>query len=183
MSEKSLRAVFFDRDGVLNDAVIVNGKPHPPSSLDELHIADEASTALSALARSGFALIGVTNQPDVARGTQSREVVEQINASIRRALPIQEILTCFHDDRDSCTCRKPKPGLLFEAARRYSIDLAASFMIGDRWKDVEAGHRAGCRTVLIGSGYGQPPPALPVHREQSLIRAACWILEVVRQGE
>ena len=100
-------------------------------------------------------MIGITNQPDVARGTQTREIVEQINAFLLDRLPIEEIFVCYHDNHDQCDCRKPKPGLIIAAAQKYKIDLNNSFMIGDRWTDVEAGRRAGCKTFFIDYEYNE----------------------------
>lgn len=171
------RAVFLDRDGVLNRAIVKNGTPHPPATLAELEIVPDASKALEALRAAGFLLIGVTNQPDVARGTQRREVAEAINAALLAVLPLQEMLVCYHDDPDGCDCRKPLPGLLIQAAARYGIDLPLSFMIGDRWKDVETGHRAGCTTVLIGCGYEEMRPDIASnYTVYSLSEAAARIL-------
>jgi len=173
----SRQAVFLDRDGVLNRALVRNGKPYPPTSLAELEIPSEVPEALATLKSAGFLLIGVTNQPDVARGTQRREVVEAINAALLAALPVSEIVVCYHDDRDKCSCRKPRPGLLLWAAAKYGIALSVSFMIGDRWRDVEAGRRAGCRTLLLDYGYQEkeigPPPDCLV---SSLPEATAWIL-------
>src|SRR5262249_39432347 len=118
MREPLRRAVFLDRDGVLNRAIVRNGTPHPPATLAELEIAPDASRALDDLKAAGFLLIGVTNQPDVARGNQSRAVVESINAALLASLPLQEILVCYHDDGDGCDCRKPRPGLLFQGSVR-----------------------------------------------------------------
>ncbi len=172
------RAVFLDRDGVLNRAAVRDGKPHPPATLAELEVLPDTPKALEALHGAGFALIGVTNQPDVARGAQRRETVEAINASLLRGLPLSEILVCYHDDADGCECRKPRPGLLRRAAARHGIDLFASFMVGDRWRDVEAGRRAGCATLFIDYGYaeayrGEGRPDRVVH---SVGEAADWIL-------
>ncbi len=172
------RAVFLDRDGVLNRAIVRNGKPYPPAALRELEIVPDAPAALRALKAAGSLLIGVTNQPDVARGTQRREVVDAINAALLAGLPLDEMLVCYHDDGDGCACRKPSPGLLIEAAARHGIDLSGSFMIGDRWKDIEAGRRAGCATILIGHGYAEAGPGggPPDYTAHSLADAAAWIL-------
>jgi D-glycero-D-manno-heptose 1,7-bisphosphate phosphatase len=170
------RAVFFDRDGVLNEAVVRDGRPYPPSSVAEVRVMPGAADALARLARAGFLLIGVTNQPDIARGRQRRDVVDAINAAIRTALPLDDLRMCPHDTPDGCACRKPKPGMLVDAAAEHGIDLAASVMVGDRWTDIEAGRRAGCRTVLIGDGYGEPS-AGPADAHVALIGAAAsWIL-------
>jgi len=170
-------AVFLDRDGVLNRSVVRGGKPFPPASVEELEILPGVPEALTKLKESGFLLIGATNQPDVARGTQSREVVEKIHVARLSALPLDEILVCYHDDSDNCRCRKPQPGLLLEAAEKYSISLESSFMVGDRWKDIQAGRNAGCRTVFIDYGYAEKYPGNPPDfTASSLIGAVDWIL-------
>ncbi len=171
------RAVFLDRDGVINRAVVRVGKPYPPGSDSEMEIDPDAPTALALLKQAGFLLLVVTNQPDVARGAQRRETVEAIHARLREALPIDDVYTCYHDDADGCACRKPKPGLLLEGAARHGVDLSASFLVGDRWRDIDAGHAAGCRTVWIDRGYGERGPSSPAAaRVASLREAANWIL-------
>jgi D-glycero-D-manno-heptose 1,7-bisphosphate phosphatase len=178
VSENRNRAVFLDRDGVINRPVIRNGKPYPPATVEELEIPPDVPGALARLKSAGFFLIGVTNQPDVARGAQRREVVEAIHASLLRDLPLDEILTCYHDDPDDCWCRKPRPGLLLAAAARYNVDAGSSFMVGDRWRDVEAGRNAGCRTVFIECGYAEKSPEhLPDLIVRSLAEAVDWILD------
>jgi D-glycero-D-manno-heptose 1,7-bisphosphate phosphatase len=158
VTQQQRKAVFFDRDGVLNDAVVQKGKPYPPSTLDELHIDEQAASQLNRLVKEGFLLIGITNQPDVARGTQTREVVESINEAIAKVLPITEIRVCYHDDADHCRCRKPEPGLLLDASLEHDIDLSSSYMVGDRWRDIEAAKRAGCRAIWIDRGYREKQP-------------------------
>lgn len=175
-------AVFLDRDGVINEANVRRGLPYPPASIEDLRLVSEAPSALHDLSSAGFLLVVITNQPDVARGTQRREVVEEINRSLLSSLPLHDILVCYHSDGD-CSCRKPKPGLLLEAARRHRIELSRSFMIGDRWRDIEAGHNAGCFPVWIDRGYQERgfvrPPAA---RVESLRQASDWILQFTRKG-
>jgi D-glycero-D-manno-heptose 1,7-bisphosphate phosphatase len=169
-------AVFLDRDGVVNDAVVRNGLPYPPANLSELRIASDVPAALAKLQAAGFVLLVVTNQPDVARGTVSLQMVEAINARLRAALLLDGIYMCTHDGAE-CDCRKPKAGLLLEAARDFNIDLQHSWMIGDRWKDVEAGRRAGVRTVFIDRAYAEDfRTAPPNARVASLSAAADHIL-------
>jgi len=182
------RAVFLDRDGVLNRAFIHDdGKSHPPASPDELEILPGVAKACMTLRQAGFLLIVVTNQPDVARGAQSRDVVEAINDALRRQIPIDDIRVCYHDDPDDCACRKPRPGLLLEAANVWEIDLSSSFMVGDRWKDIEAGRRAGCKTVLVSGVYTEAARSRPDFHIASLQEAADWILkhdtELTQGGE
>ncbi len=149
------RAVFLDRDGVLNKAIIRDGKPYPPANLKEVVIIPGAKSALPILKGNDFFLIGITNQPDVARGIQEREIVESINNYLLHQLPILEFFVCYHDDNDNCDCRKPRPGLILQAAEKYEIDLTKSYMVGDRWKDIEAGKRAGCKTIFIDYKYDE----------------------------
>jgi D-glycero-D-manno-heptose 1,7-bisphosphate phosphatase len=173
---RSRRAVFLDRDGVINRAIVRNGKPYPPNSLAELEILPGVPEALAQLKAVGFRLIVVTNQPDVARGKTTRAEVEAMHAVLQAQLPIDELRTCYHDTADDCDCRKPKPGLLIAAARDSQLDLAASYMIGDRWRDIEAGQRAGCTSLFIDYQYAEPQPSEPCLRIASLTEAVEWIL-------
>ena len=173
-------AVFLDRDGVLNEAIVRNGRPYSPRDPSELIITEGACAALEELKREGFLLIVATNQPDIARGKASRVDVDKINAQLAAILPLDAIEVCEHDDQAQCDCRKPKPGMILRAQQKLDIDLARSFMVGDRWRDIEAGRRAGCRTVLIGEGYGEPFPCAPTVKVGSLPRAASWIIEQSR---
>lgn len=149
------RAVFLDRDGVINRAVIRSGKPHAPERLDEFELLSGVSEALDALHGGGYLLIVTTNQPDVGAGRIPGPVVETIHRHLRDTLPLDDVRVCYHTDADACSCRKPKPGMLTDAARDWDIDLSSSVMVGDRWRDVGAGKAAGCRTVLVESGYDE----------------------------
>ena len=176
-------AVFLDRDGVLNESFTgPDGVPRLPPGLDEFVLVPGAHDGCQELRSLGFLLIVATNQPDVARGTQRREVVEAIHRHLREAVDVDDVRVCYHDDADRCDCRKPKPGLLLTAARDWGVDLTSSFMIGDRWRDVEAGHRAGCATVLIEGGQAAPMSVEPTVRVHSLDGAVRWSREQVRQG-
>jgi len=182
MTERLRPAVFLDRDGVLNRSIVRGGKPYPPRSLAELEVLPGVPEALGRLRRAGFLLVGVTNQPDVARGTQRREVVEAINAALSAALPLDDIVTCY-DDGDSPR-RKPNPGMILEAAAKHNIALGHSFLIGDRWKDIEAGRRAGCRTVLLDYQYqeAKPPSITSDFITGDITTAAHWILATSAEG-
>ena len=173
-------AVFLDRDGVLNEATVRNGKPYPPRDLSELVITHGAGAALEGLKREGFLLIVVTNQPDVARGKANRADVDKINAQFAAILPLDAIEVCEHDDKRECDCRKPKPGMILRTREKFGVDLTGSFMVGDRWRDIEAGRRAGCRTILIGDGYGETFPCEPTIKLASLPGAASWIIQQIR---
>jgi D-sedoheptulose 7-phosphate isomerase len=170
-------AVFLDRDGVINRPVVRDGKPFSPSSLEELELLPEVASSLRDLKAHGFPLIVITNQPDVARGIQTRAVVESMHQALSSSLPIDDIFVCYHDNADHCSCRKPLPGLLFEAQRKHNIDLSRSFFVGDRWRDIDAGHAAGCKTAFIDYDYDERKPAQPPEATvHSLREAAEWIL-------
>jgi D-glycero-D-manno-heptose 1,7-bisphosphate phosphatase len=169
-------AVFLDRDGVINRVLIRGGRPYPPDRLDDLVLLPGVVEAAEALRGAGFALLVATNQPDVATGRQRREVVEALHEQIRARVPLDEIKVCYHIDADGCACRKPKPGMLLEASAEWSVDLARSFMVGDRWRDISAGSAAGCRTILVGDGYGETFPVAPDASAGSLREAAGLIL-------
>lgn len=172
----SRRAVFLDRDGVINRAIVREGKPYPPAGLEELEILPGVGEALAQLKAAGFVLVVVSNQPDVARGATARETVEIINAKLAESLPVDDFRMCYHDGGNGCDCRKPRPGMLLAAARDHGIDLSASFMVGDRWRDVEAGQRAGCRTLFIDYAYDERQPEVCDYRVKSLADAAKIIL-------
>ena len=174
---KPARAVFFDRDGVLNDAVVREGLPYPPASLEELRIPPSVPGLVARLRAAGFLAIGVTNQPDVARGQQTREMADALSRAVGERVALDALLVCYHDDAAGCRCRKPQPGLLEAAAARFGIDLSDSIMVGDRWRDIEAGRRARCRTVFIDYDYREakpmPPPDTTV---RSLEEGVAWVL-------
>lgn len=170
------RAVFLDRDGVINRAIVREGKPYPPADLAALEILPGVPEALRALHHAGLLLIVVTNQPDVARGTTPQHVVEAINSHLAATLPIDEFRTCYHDSGDGCDCRKPLPGALLHAARLHGIELGNSYMVGDRWRDIEAGQRAGCKTIFIDYGYDEKQPESVDYRVSTLGEAATIIL-------
>ncbi len=178
------RAVFLDRDGVINAAVVRDGLPYPPAGLAELHILPGVELALLRLKAAGFTTIVVTNQPDVARGTRTRAAVEEINRWLAGRLALDDFRVCYHDNSDHCNCRKPAPGLLQAAAQDFGLDLAASYMVGDRWRDIEAGQRAGCGTILIDYHYAESHPIHPDIVVSSLAEAVDWILDrALRKGE
>ena len=170
------RAVFLDRDGVINRPIVRDGKPYPPASIAELEILPGVDEALRKLHDANYLLVVVTNQPDVARGTAKREDVELINAFLSSHLTIDDFKTCYHDSLDKCTCRKPLPGALFEAAQEHNIDLSKSFMVGDRWRDIEAGASAGCKTFFINYLYAEQIPDTPDFIVTSLLEAKNIIL-------
>jgi len=152
--------VFLDRDGVLNKSVVREGKPYPPDSVEELEVYADVPAGCERLKHAGFLLVVVTNQPDVGRRRQTRAVVEAINKKLSVIIPaLDRFEVCFHagaDYGEPCDCRKPKAGMLYRAATALEIDLPSSFMIGDRWQDVDCARAAGCRAIFIDHGYTEP---------------------------
>jgi len=171
------RAVFLDRDGVINRVIVRDGKPYPPASLVELEILPGVHEALQKLHDANYLLVVVTNQPDVARGIAKKEDVELMNDFLSSKLPLDDFKTCYHDSGDKCRCRKPLPGALLEAAQEHNIDLSKSFMVGDRWRDIEAGASAGCKTFFINYRYAEQKPDAPDFIVSSLLEAKKIILE------
>lgn len=171
------RAVFLDRDGVVNRTILRNGKPYPPATLEQFALLPGVEGAVRALREAGFLVVIVTNQPDVATGAQQRAVVEAMHHQLRVSGLFDDIKVCYHTDADGCECRKPKPGMLLEAAREWRIDPLLSFMVGDRWRDVAAGKAAGCYTFLVDYNYAEPRAQEPDATVATLEEAALVILQ------
>ena len=172
------RAVFLDRDGVINRGVVRAGHPFAPFSLSEFEVLPGVPEALASLRAAGFLLVVTTNQPDVARGDARREQVEQIHAFMRTRLALDDIRVCYHDDRDGCACRKPKPGMIIAAAVEHAIQLQSSFMVGDRWRDIGSGKNAGCTTILVNA-FPEEKRVEPDVELADLLSAAEWILQKI----
>jgi D-glycero-D-manno-heptose 1,7-bisphosphate phosphatase len=155
--EVAQRAVFLDRDGVINRIAVRNGMPHPPSHVEEFELYEDVPDGCVRLKAANFLLVVITNQPDVGRGTQSREAVEAMNRKMQSALPfLDRIEICYHAGEhygQPCGCRKPRPGLILRAAADLNINPKRSYVIGDRWRDVDCARAAGCRAILIERGY------------------------------
>ena len=169
------RAVFLDRDGVINQTIFRDGKARAPDHLHQFEFLPGVPAAIAKLKEAGFLTIVVTNQPDVARGWQQKHVVEAMNEKVMAELQVDDLKTCFHDDEHDCLCRKPKPGMLEASALEWDIDLRQSFMIGDRLGDIQAGNAAGCVSILVGPGDSQNSDILAELRVSSLTEAAAWI--------
>ena len=169
------KALFLDRDGVINQAIIRNNKGYAPGSVEELRLVDGILEVTQYFKKRGFLIIGVTNQPDVVRGKFPLESVLSINKKLMELVPLDEIFVCFHDDKDACECRKPRPGLLTDAAKKYDIDCTKSIIIGDRWKDVAAGLACGCQTVFLDYEYDEkyegPRAHLTIKNLQELLQS------------
>lgn len=165
------RAVFLDRDGVINKARLVNGVPAPPETIFDVEILEGVNEAIQSLLNNQIIPLVITNQPDVSRGKTSERQVNEINGYIAKITGLNHFYTCFHDDAANCFCRKPSPGLIYTASIQHQIDLSRSWMVGDRWRDIEAGQRAGCRTFFIDYKYSEKQPNYPFTRVTSLLQA------------
>jgi D-glycero-D-manno-heptose 1,7-bisphosphate phosphatase len=170
------KAIFLDRDGVLVIPEFRDGRSFAPTRLETYKFYPGAFEALSRLRTAGYKLVVVTNQPDVGKGLIPRDVADEMHDRLRQAMPIDLIKACFHSQAANCDCRKPKPGMLLEAASELQIDLAQSYMVGDRASDVEAGEAAGCSTVFIDLDYLERRPASPTFTVRSITEAADRIL-------
>ena len=176
-------AVFLDRDGTLNVQVVRGGKPYPPQTTAEFTLLPEAASACARLAAAGYVLVVATNQPDVGRGTQSQAAVEAMHAKLQRLIPqISRVEVSYAPGTNHAPNvqpdrrRKPEPGMLLDAARDLQLDLARSWMIGDRWRDIDCGQRAGVRTVFIDYGYDEALSAPPDFTVRSIAEAADVVL-------
>jgi D-glycero-D-manno-heptose 1,7-bisphosphate phosphatase len=166
--------VFIERDGVLNQVRVERQHQVSPLTLEEFHVKKEAAPLLAKLKSAGFVLIATTNQPGISRGYQNRREMDRMHDSLRRLLPLDDILACPHDETDRCPCRKPKPGLLVEAGFKWKLDLDRSFVISDKWQDAEAARTAGCTSLLISS-----PWVGTVHRDLVLPDLAAVVEKIL----
>lgn len=175
-------AVFLDRDGVLSRPVVVDDQPRTPVWARDFELLPGVAADCQSLHDAGYCLIVVTNQPDVARGLLPRHELDAMHALLRAEVQVDDVRVCPHDDADGCSCRKPAPGMLVDAAREHDVDLAASVMVGDRWRDIEAGRRAGCRTVLVDYRWRERIPEGADAVVADLGAAVAWILRGQQKG-
>lgn len=177
------RAVFLDRDGVLNEPIVRDGKPCPPHRFEDFRLLPGVEEACAALRNAGFRLIVATNQPDVGRGEIARELVERMHSRLCELLPIDSVEVCYDPGGErSSEFRKPNPGMLLRAAESLEIDLKSSYMVGDRWRDIDCGYAAGCRTVFIDRGYSESLREQPDLRAVDLRSAAALILSEAQRS-
>jgi D-glycero-D-manno-heptose 1,7-bisphosphate phosphatase len=177
--ETAPAAVFLDRDGVINRPVVRDGLPYPPADVEEFVIYDDVAAGCARLKAAGYLLVVATNQPDVGRGTQAQARVEAMHAVMAAELPIDRVEVCYHPGgaASACACRKPAPGMLLQAAEALSIPLSRSYMIGDRWRDIDCGHAAGCRTIFVDRGYAENLRQVPDFTVGSFAEAVDIILD------
>ncbi len=171
------QAVFLDRDGVINKATVHEGKSFPPQKLEDFNFIDGVQHAMHKLRASGFLVIVFTNQPDVATGKQSKFIVELMHQKLFDLELVDDVFVCFHTDLDDCDCRKPKPGMLIAAALKWGINLKKSYVVGDRWRDIEAAQSAQCNSYFIDYKYKEKRPILPFTTVINLEEAVDMILK------
>jgi D-glycero-D-manno-heptose 1,7-bisphosphate phosphatase len=169
------RAVFLDRDGVINKSIVIDGHPKSPKDISEFEILQGVDLAINHLKRMNFEIVVVSNQPDISRGIQKRENIWKMQEEIQNKLNIEFFYTCFHDDADLCDCRKPLPGMLISAAKDLNLDLKSSYMVGDRWRDIQAGQDVGCKCFFINNFYAEKQPQPPYIEVYSLLEATLEI--------
>ncbi|MBI2756455.1 MAG: HAD family hydrolase [Chloroflexi bacterium] len=175
------RAVFLDRDGVLAREIVRDNRAYAPTALEDFALVDGVGEQVRRLQEAGLARLVFTNQPEVARGLLSWDTLDAMHQRLRDAAPIDEVYVCPHDQDDGCACRKPSPGMLTTAAERWDIDLSRSFVIGDRWRDIEAGRAVGCCTILLERPYSECMTA--DHRVATFAEAVDAVLEHLDRGE
>ena len=170
------KAVFLDRDGVINKAFIKDGLPTSPNSLDELEILPGVKESVLRLKKLNFVCLVVTNQPDVTRGKINKNTVIEINNFLLKEIKLDDFFVCYHDDKDNCDCREPKPGLLLQASKKWDVNLKKSFIVGDRWRDIQAGEKVGCKTIFLEYNYKDIKPKNPNFITDTLLNAT-YIIE------
>ena len=147
------RGIFIERDGVLNRTRVERQHQVSPLTVDQFRVNTAAAPLLLKLKEAGFVLIATTNQPGISRGYLSRNEVDMMHRILRRNLTLDDLFMCPHDETDDCPCRKPRSGLLKEAAFKWHVDLERSFVVSDKWQDAEAAHRVGCTSLMIESPW------------------------------
>ena len=172
------KAIFLDRDGVVNKAFIRNGLPTSPNSLNELEILPGVKESILRLKKLNYICLLVTNQPDVSRGKIEKKTVIEMNSFLKKEIELDDIFVCYHDDKDNCKCRKPKPGMIIQASKKWDIDVRKSFMIGDRWRDIQAGISAGCKTIFIENNYNEDKRVKASYTSANLVDAVFIIAKL-----
>lgn len=147
------KALFLDRDGIINKAIVIDNKPYSPMVQEEFWAVDGIDEVIQDAKDKGYLIFSITNQPEVTRGNLKSDFVIQMNKYIQQMFGLTDVMACMHDDKDGCSCRKPKPGMLYTLAFLYGIDLSQSWMVGDRRSDIEAGNSAGCKTIYVDYRY------------------------------
>jgi len=169
------QAVFIERDGVLNAVRVEKQQQVAPLTMEDFQPHENVAPLLKKLKAAGLILIVTTNQPGLSRGYQNRRELDRMHDRLRKVFPVDDILVCPHDETDRCPCRKPKAGLLTEAAFKWHLNLEHSFVISDKWQDAEAARNAGCLSLLLES-----PWVGKVHRDFLLPDLAAIVEKILQ---
>jgi D-glycero-D-manno-heptose 1,7-bisphosphate phosphatase len=169
------KAIFLDRDGVINRVILRDRRPFSPRNMDEFEILEKVSEAVALFQKVGLVVVVITNQPDLAKGLVSESLISEIHEKIRNEIGINHFYFCGHSDLQNCACRKPKVGMLLQASRDLGINLDSSYLVGDRWKDIKAGQEVGCKCYYIDNNYDEPRPSSPFYTVKSLYEAAVLV--------
>ena len=169
------KAIFLDRDGVINKSIIANGKPYAPLLFEDFVFYEDTKKAIVVIQSLDYKTIIVTNQPEINKGNLNHEELKRMNDRIYNELKIDDIFVCEHTSEEDCDCRKPKPGMILNASKKHNIDLSQSFLIGDRYKDIESAHAAGCNSIFIDRKYSEKFPNKQIKSVSSFYEAAIFI--------
>tara|TARA_Y100000996_G_C22342075_1_gene569100 strand:+ start:206 stop:739 length:534 start_codon:yes stop_codon:yes gene_type:complete len=176
---KKNKAFFFDRDGILNKVILKKNKPYSPRYPKQVVKNYEILKLIKLLKKKKFKKIIITNQPDIKTGKLTKHSLRTINNDIKLFFSIDDIFVCTHNKFDKCHCRKPKIGMIKLAEKKWNLDLKKSYLIGDRWKDIDAGNKAGCKTIYIDYNYDEKKPKKPIYSFKSLTQMLCQVEKII----
>lgn len=171
------KAIFIDRDGVINQLVSRDGGKYSPRLVTDFQIFPSVPNAIKQIREAGYLVVVVTNQPDISRGLLKPHVLDEMHQLLRAICQVDAIYVCPHDNSDDCLCRKPLPGMLLQAATDLSIDLNNSWMIGDRATDMQAGNAVGLSNIFIASGQEQRSEHTP---EKGIVASFITLFEAIQ---
>lgn len=169
------KAIFIDRDGVVNKSIVIDGKPHAPLNFSDFKILNGVEEALNNFKKQGFLTFIITNQPNIKLKNRTLNIVELelMHNYLLENFYVTKIYVCSHINEDNCRCRKPKIGNLLLASKEFNIDLSKSFFVGDRWQDVECAHNANIKTCFfIDYKYNEKRPVNKYFQVNSLLEVS-----------
>jgi D-glycero-D-manno-heptose 1,7-bisphosphate phosphatase len=177
------KAVFLDRDGVINRGFIVDGKSYAPRKIEDFKLLPFVIQSVEKLINNGFLVIVITNQPDIANGLLDIETLNLMHEKLITKLKLTDIYFCPHSKNENCECRKPKPGMIYSAVKKYKINISNSFLVGDRASDIEAANAIRCRSIFINRNYKEPKPFTQEKTVNSLKSATNYILKLKKNKD
>ena len=171
------KAVFLDRDGVINKLMIIDGKSYAPRLLKDFKIFPKVKSDVKKLKNRGFKVFVITNQPDIGNKLIKKKTLNEMHRFLKAKVPVDKIYFCPHTRNDRCKCRKPMPGLILKASCESKIYLKESYMVGDRKIDIDAGLKVGCKTIFVNNNYYEKKPTRQEKTVKSLHAAVKYILK------